>query len=125
METTSRKLTLARVADEGVGNINAVRRDVLTTKFGLESGCCDAVLLFNILHFPQPEELVLQAADVLRPGGRVLAIHWRSDIATPRGPPLHLRPKPSAAKRWADAAELTVTATTELPPWHFGAALTK
>ena len=117
--------TLARATDEGVGNINATLRDVLTAGFGLEPECCDAVLLFNILHFPQPEDLVRKAAEVLRPGGRVLAIHRRTDITTPRGPPLHLRPTPADAKRWADAAKLTVTAITELPPWHFGVALTK
>lgn len=117
--------TIARAADEGVSNISVVQRDVLAIGFGLEVGCCDAVLLFNILHFPQPEDLVRKAAEVLRPGGRVLAIHWRSDISTPRGPPLDLRPKPSDAKRWAEAAGLVVTATTELPPWHFGIVLTK
>lgn len=117
--------TLARAADEGVGNINPVLRDVLATGFGLAAECCDAVLLFNILHFPQPEDLVGKAAEVLRPGGRVLAIHWRSDLVTPRGPPLPLRPKPSDANRWANAAGLTVTATVELPPWHFGIELMK
>jgi SAM-dependent methyltransferase len=117
--------TQVRAAEEGLTNINAMLRDVLATGFGLESESCDAVLLFNILHFPQPEDLVRKAAQVLRSGGRVLAIHWRSDLATPRGPPLHLRPKTSDAERWANATGLTVTATTELPPWHFGVVLTK
>ncbi|MDO8541752.1 MAG: class I SAM-dependent methyltransferase [Opitutaceae bacterium] len=117
--------TIARAADEGVYNVNAMLRDVLATGFGLEAGCCDAVLLFNILHFPKPEDLVHKAAEVLRPGGRVLAIHWRSDLTTPRGPPLHLRPKPSDAEQWAKAAGLRVTATMDLPPWHFGVALTR
>ena len=117
--------TIARAADEGVSNVTVVLRDVLAMGFGLEPQSCDAVLLFNILHSPQSDELVRQAAEVLRPGGRVLVIHWRSEIVTPRGPPLHLRPKTSDAKRWADAAGLTVTSTVELPPWHFGVALTK
>jgi SAM-dependent methyltransferase len=117
--------TEARAVAEGVGNIRAGLRDVLATGFGLEPQSCDVVLLFNILHFPQAEDLVRKAAEVLRPGGRVLAIHWRADPATPRGPSLHLRPKPSDAERWAKAAGLTVTATVELPPWHFGVALTK
>jgi len=117
--------TLLRAADEGVSNVHATVRDVLASGFGLETGYCDAVLLFNILHFPQSEDLVRKAADLLRRGGRVLAIHWRSDIPTPRGPPLHLRPRSSDAKRWADAAGLTVTVSTELPPWHFGIALSK
>lgn len=117
--------TTARAADEGVSNVTVALRDVLMNGFGLELGSCDAVLLFNILHFPRSNDLVRQAAEVLRPGGCVLAIHWRSDVVTPRGPPLHLRPKPSDAKQWADAAGLIVTSTVELPPWHFGVALTK
>jgi SAM-dependent methyltransferase len=116
--------TQVRAAAEGLGNIQAALRDVLATGFGLESRSCDAVLLFNILHFPQPENLVHKAVEVLRPGGRVLAIHWRSDIKTPRGPPLQLRPVPADAERWASAAGLRVTAITELPPWHFGVVLT-
>lgn len=125
IETEMIARTLARAADERLSNVNAVLRDVLATGFGLEAGSCDAVLLFNILHFPQPEDLVRKAAQVLRPGGRVLAIHWQSDITTPRGPPLHLRPRIPDAERWASASGLTVTATTELPPWHFGVTLTK
>ena len=117
--------TIARAADAGVSNINAAQRDVLAAGFGLEPESCDAVLLFNILHFPQPEDLVRQAATLLRPGGRVLAIHWRADPATPRGPPLHLRPTPADAEIWAKAAGLTAAATVDLPPWHFGVALSK
>lgn len=117
--------TRGRAADEGVGNIDVSLRDVLASGFGLASGCCDAVLLFNILHFPQPEELVRKAAEALRPGGRVLAIHWRSDLTTPRGPPMPLRPKPADARHWAEAASLMLTTTHELPPWHFGIVLTK
>jgi SAM-dependent methyltransferase len=117
--------TTSRAAAEGVGNVRSVRRDILASGFGLEPECCDAVLLFNILHFPQSEDLVRKSAEVLRPGGRVLAIHWRSDPATPRGPPMHLRPTPANAARWAESAALTLTGTTDLPPWHFGVTLTK
>lgn len=108
--------TQERAAEMSLANVQPTFRDVIANGFGLEPASCDAALLFNILHFPQSERLIHEAARVLRPGGRVLAIHWRSDIATPRGPPLALRPQPSYAKQWADAAGLTVTATTELPP---------
>jgi SAM-dependent methyltransferase len=117
--------TVERAANEGVDNVRTELRDVLASGFGLASGGCDAVLLFNILHFPQSEELVRKAAEVLRPGGRVLAIHWRADPETPRGPPMHLRPKLADFERWAQATGLTITATTDLPPWHFGVTLSK
>lgn len=116
---------IARAADEGVSNISAVQRDVLATGFELEAECCDAVLLFNILHFPEPQALVAEAARIVRPGGRVLVIHWRSDIATPRGPEVAVRPRPTQVQGWAAAAGLRTGPTLHLPPWHFGVALTK
>lgn len=117
--------TLARAAAEGVSNINATQRDVLATGFGLESECCDAVLLFNILHFSEPQALVAEAARIVRPGGRVLVIHWRSDIPTPRGPALEVRPRYDQVGDWAAAAGLVSGPVLELPPWHFGVVLTK
>lgn len=117
--------TRARATAEGTANVVVHLRDVIATGFGLPTGSCDAVLLFNILHFPEADQLVQSAAQVLRPGGRVLAIHWRSDIPTPRGPPVLSRPKTTDVQRWAKSAGLSLTETMELPPWHFGASLTK
>jgi SAM-dependent methyltransferase len=117
--------TAERAVDENVTNIRPLLRDVLAHGFGLNPASCDAVLLFNILHFPERESLIRAATQILKPEGRVLAIHWRSDLSTPRGPPLALRPKPSDATAWANSAGLRVVATPELPPWHFGAVLAK
>lgn len=117
--------TITRAADEGVSNINAGLRDVLATGFGLEAECCDAVLLFNILHFPQPQALVAEAARIVRSGGRVLVIHWRSDIHTPRGPALEARPRYAQIRDWAVAAGLTPGSVLHLPPWHFGVVLAR
>lgn len=117
--------TLVRAEAEGVSNINAALRDVLATGFGLETKCCDAVLLFNILHFPEPQALVTEAARIVRPGGRVLVIHWRADIVTPRGPEVAVRPRPVQVQGWAAAAGLKTGPTLHLPPWHFGVVLTK
>lgn len=125
IERTMIDRTLARAEAEGVSNINATLRDVLATGFGLEAECCDAVLLFNILHFPEPQALVVESARIVRPGGRVLVIHWRSDIATPRGPEIAVRPRPAQVQGWAAAAGLRTGPVLVLPPWHFGVALTK
>ncbi|MDE2468513.1 MAG: hypothetical protein KGL35_07155, partial [Bradyrhizobium sp.] len=116
--------TLARAEEQGVRNINATVRDVLAAGFGLEAACCDAALLFNILHCPQPEEVLRKASALLRPTGRVLVIHWRSDIATPRGPALDLRPRPEQIATWAAEAGLKADGPALLlPPWHFGLIL--
>lgn len=115
--------TAARAADAGLTNVRATLRDVLGEGFGLSDESCDAVLLFNILHCPQPETLLRESARVLRPGGRVLVIHWRSDVPTPRGPALEVRPRPEFVRTAARAVGLRADDPVELPPWHFGMIL--
>ncbi len=118
-------LTRARAANAGVGNIRLELRDVVADGFGLPAASVDAVLLFNILHLENPLNLLRQAALIVRPGGRVVAIHWRSDLATPRGPALPVRPRPEQIAEWASAVGLAPAPARLLPPWHFGIALTK
>jgi SAM-dependent methyltransferase len=110
--------TKARTA--GLRVVAAVR-DVMERGFEVRA---DAVLLFNILHCEEPVRLLHHAAAALRPGGRVLAIHWRHDIATPRGPSSAIRPAPAQIAAWATEAGLTTQgAVVDLPPWHYGLAL--
>jgi SAM-dependent methyltransferase len=81
-----------------------------------------AVLLFNILHAEDPVALLCSVRDLVRPGGQIAVIHWRSDLPTPRGPSLAIRPTPAQILTWAAAAGgLTPPAATlDLPPWHYG-----
>lgn len=116
--------TRTRAAAAGVRNLKAEVRDVLGAGFGLPDASGDVCLLFNILHGAEPEPLLAEAARVVRPAGRVLVMHWRSDIETPRGPPLSIRPRPEQVARWAAAVGLVVDgASMDLPPWHFGLTL--
>ena len=96
-------------------------RDVMERGFGVTA---DVVLLFNILHGEEPVRLLQHSAAALRPGGRVLAIHWRCDLATPRGPSLDIRPRPEQIVAWARHAGLApLGGVAELPPWHYGLQL--
>lgn len=116
--------TRARAAAAGVRNLRADVRDVLGAGFGLPDASCDVCLLFNILHCAEPESLLTEAARVVRPAGRVLVMHWRSDVETPRGPPLAVRPRLEQVAVWAAAVGLAVdSAPVDLPPWHFGRIL--
>ncbi len=119
------ELTKARAESAGVGNLNLAVRDVVTEGFGLPDASVDAVLLFNILHLENPVELLRVAARVVRVGGRVLAIHWRSDVATPRGPALSIRPQPEQVAEWGIAAGLALVEVRLLAPWHYGVVLTR
>ena len=114
-----------RAMESRLDNVKLELRDVIADGFGLSSGSCDACLLFNILHFPEPQSLVAEAARIIGPKGRVLVIHWRSDIPTPRGPPVASRPRRAQIQSWAAAAALTAGPALDLAPWHFGVVLTK
>jgi hypothetical protein len=83
----------------------------------------DAVLLFNILHAENPVEMLRAAGEITRAGGRVLAIHWRSDVPTPRGPDLAIRPRAEQIANWAGSLGLQPEPSQLLPPWHFGIVL--
>jgi len=122
VETTRR-----RAAHEGLRNVAVECRDVVADGFGLPAGTQDACLLFNILHHDDPVALLALAADVVRPGGRVLVIHWRHDASTPRGPDLSIRPRPEQIGEWAAATgALGVDGgVIDLPPWHYGLRLLK
>jgi SAM-dependent methyltransferase len=114
-----------RALDARQGNVEVAVRDVIAKGFRLGEAVCDACLLFNILHFGGAAALVREAARVVRPGGRVLVIHWRTDVVTPRGPAMEVRPRYAQVCQWGEAAGLKAGAALFLPPWHFGAVLTK
>ena len=105
------------------GTVRAL--DLDPAMFGLPAASCDAALLFNILHAEDPVALLRSARDVVRPGGFVAVIHWRSDLPTPRGPSLAIRPTPAQIVTWATAAGglAAPAAPLSLPPWHYGLAL--
>ena len=110
-----------RAAAERLTNIDARLRDVATEGFGLKDHC-DACLLFNILHGESPIELIREARRVLRPGGALAVIHWRSDLATPRGPSADIRPTAPMIGAWAAEAGGLELADGPflLQPWHYG-----
>ena len=120
-------LTDRRVKAGGLGNVRVRQRDVFAEGYGLPADSCEACLLFNILHGETPVEMLREAARIVRPGGMVAVIHWRSDIATPRGPSAGIRPKPEQILEWAAAAGGLVAAEPPflLPPWHYGVKLLK
>jgi SAM-dependent methyltransferase len=117
--------TRQRASEAGLPNIVCEQRDVMADGFGGVPGSRDACLLFNILHCEEPVRLMTEAARAVRPGGWVLAIHWRYDPATPRGPALDIRPRPEEILDWAAQTGLLELAgpVLELPPWHYGLRL--
>jgi ubiquinone/menaquinone biosynthesis C-methylase UbiE len=84
--------TVRKADVAGLSNVVGVVRDFVNEGSGLSDAQVQRALLFNILHIENPLELLREAFRVLTPGGEVDIIHWRSDIPTPRGPSLPIRP---------------------------------
>jgi len=122
IEPTMVDRTQQRVEAEGLRNVSCQLRDVMKDGFGSESDSKDACLLFNILHCEEPVRLLTGAARSVRLGGQVLVIHWRYDVATPRGPSMNIRPRPEQIAGWAAQTGFLelVGEVIDLPPWHYG-----
>lgn len=115
-----------KAGKEGLTNIDFFNRDVIVNGSGLASGSVDYVMLFNILHHEKPNELLTEAYKVLSKNGKVGIIHWRTDIDTPRGPDMPIRPKPEQCVEWAKDAGFRICKTPEiLEPYHYGLIIEK
>ena len=80
-------------------------------------------MIYNLLHLENPVSLLAEAHRVLEDGGTLSVIHWRSDIPTPRGPSLKIRPTPEQCAGWMRDAGFRVHGLAELKdacPYHFG-----
>jgi len=101
-------------------------RDVLTQTTGLPDNSIDYVMLFNILHHESPDDFFTEAIRVLKPSGKVGILHWRSDIETPRGPHLSIRPKPEQILHRGKKHKLMVHKMPFIvEPFHYGLVFSK
>lgn len=119
-------ITLEKANQSGLTNIDFIRRDITANGAGLPENSLDYVLLFNILHHENPLELLNETYRVLKHNGLAGIIHWRTDITTPRGPDISIRPNPQQCAEWATIAGFEVFKTPEiLEPYHYGLIIKK
>ena len=112
-----------RKADEaGLPNVVATVRDFAMEGCGLPNGSTGYAMLFNILHIDNPIALLREASRVLAPGGTAAIIHWRTDIETPRGPSMPIRPSAEQCREWSEQAGLEFVRYESLCccSWHWG-----
>lgn len=106
-----------------LSNVQVEMRDFVAQGSGLDSGTQDHALIFNLLHLEQPVALLQEAHRVLHDGGILFVMHWRSDILTPRGPSLAIRPRPEQCKAWLEEAGFQNVEWVNMQhccPYHFG-----
>ncbi len=106
-----------------VHNIRAEARDFLVDGSGVDTGSQAHAMIFNLLHLAQPVNLLREAWRTLQDGGVLSVMHWRSDIPTPRGPPLEMRPTLGQCRQWMSDAGFGSVAAVDLQaccPFHFG-----
>ncbi len=104
-------------------NIQCKQRDFIAAGTGLDDSTQAHAMIFNLLHLERPVDLLREAFRVLRDGGRLSVIHWRSDIPTPRGPSLAIRPTAEQCRGWIAEAGFHDIQAVDLRRcccYHFG-----
>jgi SAM-dependent methyltransferase len=116
------EITAQKAKDAGLSNVVAEARDFVESGCGRPDASVDYAMLFNILHIEEPVGLLREAWRILAPGGKVGIIHWRSDLETPRGPSLSIRPRPEECRDWGLQAGLEFVRYETLCccTWHWG-----
>ena len=108
---------------ENASNIDVRQRDFVASGTGLpDAGQTDAIV-FNLLHLEAPLALLREARRVLKTDGRISVMHWRTDIETPRGPPMTIRPSQEQCGRWLVEAGFREIRPVDLSgccPYHYG-----
>ena len=116
-----------KAAEAGICNIVTEERDFVQHGSGRPDESAAYAMLFNILHIEDPVRLLREAYRILKPGGLVGIIHWRTDIPTPRGPSPAIRPQPAHCRTWAEAAGFQHVRDESLCccSWHWGLVMRK
>jgi ubiquinone/menaquinone biosynthesis C-methylase UbiE len=115
-----------KLTNEQINNVILKQRDILTQKTGLSENSVDYVMLFNILHNDSPADFLIEAYRILKPNGKTGIIHWRTDIPTPRGPDLSIRPTPVQILQMIDKEKFNIHKKPFIiEPYHYGIIISK
>lgn len=116
--------TVRRKAEAaGLANVTTLERDFMAHGAGLTARSQSHAMIYNLLHVDDPLGLLKEAYRVLVFGGRLSIMHWRSDIPTPRGPSLDIRPTPEQCLAWIERVgfkDIDAVSLRDCCPFHFG-----
>ena len=115
-----------KLANHQIENVILEKRDILTQTTGLADNSVDYVMLFNILHHISPADFLDESYRILKQSGKIGIIHWRSDISTPRGPEMSMRPEPERIIAMIDSKRFRIIRSPFiLEPYHYGLIVSK
>ena len=120
LDLSHHMLTVARanLNRAGVTNARVRQGDVTATPF--DSGSADLVIVHQVLHYlEQPEDLITEAARILKPGGQVLVVDFAPhDLEFLRETQGHRRLgiRETDMATWADAAGLDLQTPLRFDP---------
>lgn len=115
-----------KLTKNNIDNVSLEQRDTLIQSTGLADNSVDYVMLFNIFHHESSIDFLDEAYRILKKNGKIGIIHWRSDISTPRGPDLSIRPKPEQIIELIDNKRFNITREPFiLEPFHYGLVISK
>ena len=119
--------TLQKANAANMSNVAAEVRDFVASGCGRADESVGYAMLFNILHIEDPVGLLREAHRVLVPGGLAGIIHWRTDMPTPRGPSMPIRPSLEQSRSWGEEAGLEFVRDESLCccSWHWGLVMRK
>jgi len=111
-----------KAARLGLRNVRPLVRDFVRNGTGLPDCSQAHAMVFNLLHIEDPLELLAEVRRIVKPRGVVSVVHWRSDIETPRGPPLAIRPSSEQCGDWLRRAGFNAVQPVDVDaacPYHF------
>ncbi len=115
-----------KLSNNKIDNVILEQRDILTQTTGLADNSVEYIMLFNILHHDSPTDFLNESYRILKKNGKIGIIHWRSDISTPRGPDLSIRPKPEQILEMIDRKKFNIAKEPFiLEPYHYGLVISK
>ncbi|MFH1429913.1 MAG: methyltransferase domain-containing protein [Candidatus Uhrbacteria bacterium] len=118
--------TESRAKLSGVSNIATIWSDIEHVgATGIPAGSLDVALIASTLHIVKDRTSVLQeAARLVRSGGTILVVEWRTDGTVFRGA-VQTRIGPDELREAAAAAQLTEQSFFGVGQFHYGMTFTK
>jgi SAM-dependent methyltransferase len=108
------------IESQQLSNIQTIKYDVFENKIILPEKV-GSILLFNMLHCENPKQVIENILPNLSHEGVFYVIHWRSDISTPRGPSMDIRPRPDYIINLFKTIEFEkINYFNNISQYHFG-----